>query len=1280
MSKKIKNGLLLSLGMFAAMPTSTLGLTDTASIENVLNENKNQAGILTGPTSNFGFFPEMMNMARSTNSGLVPGNVYGDYFHPEIISMDIINKGPNASSGYFGTGDLAEIVVRIKTNGKIKDGMWTQIYAVFDTETDSADKQIIPVLRSSADSVPIKSNDGKIIAYNSDGMIHFTKEIENYSQGYIDVKFSGTFQGVRAVNESDKGVNKNINIVPYRQGYVYDKKKSIEVKADTGEGAAVYTFELYKDKGNLKGSLAVGYPIKQYSKGTGDYVIKIRLPEGMKFNSSQDYAKKQIQKEDNYLVGTNRKFYAVGIDKSDLDKKNINIKNDKEAEITIPVNDMNVTDILAGGMDIEFTDPSIIDQTNYHLKEGHNITYSLYKNGQEVVGDMTGNYFLRPNQDGFFEGTFKSDAERFENDNGGIRSKELEVIQNDPVNIMDGVINPPSGSVATHRIVKDVDTSTLGRKTGTIEFRFQDKSTLRVDVPVNVIKRKEADDYVPEVKENIDIIRGTTPTDKDAEDWVTNLPDGSSIKITKQPDTSTVGKTEAEVEITLKDGSTKKVTVPINVILSEASKYSPITKTLFVEKNDEIADQDVLDSILNKPSDSKIVVTKKPKTDKLGDFMAEVEITFKDGSVGQYQVPVKVTGNELDDFTIYTQTVIKQKGELLRNEDIVQAVLNRPKNRDTKVVIKDPLPSTSTVGEFYVSIDLVFDQGTDKEQSVSGRVKVRVIDNIDNLKARIEELEDQLKKCQEEAGCQNPDVDARVIEIIKQKDEIQKELDDIKQDLQNEKDKNEELEKKLKEAEDKNKELEDKIKDLQDKLAEEEKKNKELEDKIKDLEDKVKDKDKLEDKIKDLEKEKDSLQDDLNKAEDENRDLKDKIAEKDRKIKELEDLIAQKEKEISDLEDEIKKLNDEKDALEERIKELEKELQDEKNKSEINREKIRELESKLRDCKKAHLDKDKIIKELREKVIDLTSEVNKLKGQVNDLTRENNDLKDRYERTLRMLEDAKKKILELEKELLDKKYEDQNKEDLLKEIEKLKKQLEDKEREITDIYQDGHDRREDLEYDRDNRFRRDFDRTRRDRELRRSDAGYISDPPVYGNYDTQGIAGMLNSQTNSFESNVDAYIRNAIQNPVGTVINNNVISNDGYYTMLHYIFTIDSNVYTQLTNKSSLNIQMDTKPFIKDGRTMLPLRYVGYALGANVGWDDAAKTATFEKDGLSAKLTIGSKVIRLSDGRKITMDTIPVIRNDRMFVPLRYVYDVYNQSKDSIVWDGQARTVTIKIK
>ncbi len=37
---------------------------------------------------------------------------------------------------------------------------------------------------------------------------------------------------------------------------------------------------------------------------------------------------------------------------------------------------------------------------------------------------------------------------------------------------------------------------------------------------------------------------------------------------------------------------------------------------------------------------------------------------------------------------------------------------------------------------------------------------------------------------------------------------------------------------------------------------------------------------------------------------------------------------------------------------------------------------------------------------------------------------------------------------------------------------------------------------------------------------------------------------------------------------------------------------------------------MDTVPVIKNDRTMVPLRFVGEFLNATVGWDDATRTVT----------------------------------------------------------------------
>lgn len=43
---------------------------------------------------------------------------------------------------------------------------------------------------------------------------------------------------------------------------------------------------------------------------------------------------------------------------------------------------------------------------------------------------------------------------------------------------------------------------------------------------------------------------------------------------------------------------------------------------------------------------------------------------------------------------------------------------------------------------------------------------------------------------------------------------------------------------------------------------------------------------------------------------------------------------------------------------------------------------------------------------------------------------------------------------------------------------------------------------------------------------------------------------------------------------------------------------------------------MDVAPFINDGRTMIPLRFVSETLGCEVGWDDVSKTASIVREGI----------------------------------------------------------------
>lgn len=139
---------------------------------------------------------------------------------------------------------------------------------------------------------------------------------------------------------------------------------------------------------------------------------------------------------------------------------------------------------------------------------------------------------------------------------------------------------------------------------------------------------------------------------------------------------------------------------------------------------------------------------------------------------------------------------------------------------------------------------------------------------------------------------------------------------------------------------------------------------------------------------------------------------------------------------------------------------------------------------------------------------------------------------------------------------------------------------------------------------------------------------------------------------------------------------------------LKYIFTIDEYYYKEIRNGFTREFEMDVVPLIRNERTMLPLRYVGEALDAEVIWDKETRTATFIKNGRRAEIQIDNDDIVLSNGEIIKMDSIPLNINSRILVPLTNVANVFDLTngntedniKQDIEWDKETRTVTIYIR
>lgn len=83
-------------------------------------------------------------------------------------------------------------------------------------------------------------------------------------------------------------------------------------------------------------------------------------------------------------------------------------------------------------------------------------------------------------------------------------------------------------------------------------------------------------------------------------------------------------------------------------------------------------------------------------------------------------------------------------------------------------------------------------------------------------------------------------------------------------------------------------------------------------------------------------------------------------------------------------------------------------------------------------------------------------------------------------------------------------------------------------------------------------------------------------------------------------------------------------------------------------------INFDVKPVIEKGRTMVPLRGIFEALGATLQWDGSTQTIKAQKGEKEVILSIGDTEASVN-GSTIILDTPPKIVNGRTLVPLRFV-------------------------
>ena len=102
-------------------------------------------------------------------------------------------------------------------------------------------------------------------------------------------------------------------------------------------------------------------------------------------------------------------------------------------------------------------------------------------------------------------------------------------------------------------------------------------------------------------------------------------------------------------------------------------------------------------------------------------------------------------------------------------------------------------------------------------------------------------------------------------------------------------------------------------------------------------------------------------------------------------------------------------------------------------------------------------------------------------------------------------------------------------------------------------------------------------------------------------------------------------------------------------------------------------VTTDSKPYIEDSRTLVPIRFVAEALGYDVEWIDSTRTVILSKGPEKIIMVIGSKSAT-HNGKNTTLYKEPQLKDSRTFIPVRDVAERFGKNVD---WDQKNWTVVI---
>lgn len=92
-------------------------------------------------------------------------------------------------------------------------------------------------------------------------------------------------------------------------------------------------------------------------------------------------------------------------------------------------------------------------------------------------------------------------------------------------------------------------------------------------------------------------------------------------------------------------------------------------------------------------------------------------------------------------------------------------------------------------------------------------------------------------------------------------------------------------------------------------------------------------------------------------------------------------------------------------------------------------------------------------------------------------------------------------------------------------------------------------------------------------------------------------------------------------------------------------------------------MEFEVSPIIENGRTLVPMRAIFEALGAKVSWDEKTQTASGTKGEKTISVTIGSDEGKIND-KTVKLDQSAILKDGRTLVPIRFISESFDAKVD----------------